>query len=38
MRIKSFFNAALGISTEILYTLVIMLAAFLICLIISIKL
>jgi len=33
MRLKTFFNAGLGITTEILYTLLIMLAAFLACLI-----
>ncbi len=31
MRIKSLFHAALGITTEILYALAIMLAAFFIC-------
>jgi len=32
MKTKSIFNAILGISIEVLYTLTIMLAAFLICL------
>jgi len=31
MKIKSFYNAVLGIATEILYAIAIMLAAFLIC-------
>jgi len=33
MKIRLFLNSLLGISTEVLYALVIMLAAFLICLI-----
>jgi len=33
MKIKSFLNATLGISIEVLYALFIMLAAFLICLV-----
>lgn len=33
INIKSFFKPALGIGTEILYTLIIMIAAFLICLV-----
>jgi len=37
MKLKPFFNAILGISTEILYTLFIMLSAFLICLTLSFK-
>jgi len=37
MKIKPIFNAVLGITTEVLYTLVIMLAAFLICLLFYFK-
>ena len=37
MKIKPFFNVALGISTEVLYTLLIMLVAFLVCLALSFK-
>jgi len=37
MKIKSFLYAALGIITEVLYTLLIMLAAFLICVAIYFK-
>jgi hypothetical protein len=37
MKIKSFLNASLGIITEVLYTLSIMLAAFLVCLILFLK-
>jgi hypothetical protein len=37
MKIKSIFDAILGIATEVLYTLVIMLAAFFICLILVLK-
>lgn len=33
MRAKSFLNATLGITTEVLYALLIMLSAFLICLV-----
>jgi len=35
MNTKFLLNAALGISTEVLYTLVIMLCALLICLVLS---
>jgi len=38
MKIKLPLNIALGIATEVLYALSIMLAAFLICLAVSIKL
>jgi hypothetical protein len=36
-KIKLPLNIVLGISTEVLYTLIIMLAAFLICIAISVK-
>ena len=35
MNIKSILNATWGIATEVIYTLVIMLAAFLICLVLN---
>ena len=38
MKIKLPFNIALGIATEVLYALSIMLAALILCLIISVKL
>jgi hypothetical protein len=37
MKIKPFVNAVLGISIEVLYSLFIMLVAFLICLVLSLK-
>ena len=37
MKFKFPLNMVLGISTEILYTLIIILAAFIICLVVSLK-